>query len=210
MVQRGIIASYVPPEAFEADAWPALKSLGYEIVPAGTPSAPGGQPTPPDLLIVDREDLEQIAGEEGVSTPIIVLTQQPAPPPADPRVIASLTRPARFHDIFAATQRALEPTPRRHARVTTAIPARCLYDDQSCTGAVTSLSEGGCLFRGTNGLSREQEVNLQFPLPRLGLISTRARQVNRRGSDLGLAFQDLPSGSRAAISQYVMDRLAAG
>jgi hypothetical protein len=131
----------------------------------------------------------------------------PAPPPANWRIVASLRSPASFRDLYAAVQKAIEHTPRRHVRIATALPARCAYDHQTCTGAVISLSESGCLFRSPEGLPWEREINVQFSLPRPGLISTRARQVNRREGDLGLAFQDLPSESRLAIAEYVMGRL---
>ena len=207
MARRGIIASHVPPEAFEPDASRALQNLGYEIVPAGTASGRAGRPIQCDVRIVDEASLDQMAAEEGEPVPIITLTRRPAPLPADRRVIASLTRPARFQDLYAAVQKALEPTPRNHPRITTALPARCAYDDRACTGVVVSLSEGGCLFRSADEPPGEGETSLQFPLPRPGLISTRARQVDRRGSAVGLAFQSLTAESRLAISQYVMDRL---
>jgi hypothetical protein len=207
MVRRGTIASHVALEAFEPDVWRALRSLGYEIVPARPPSGTRDQPTQPDLWIADEEGFGQIAGEESASAPIIILTRQPAPPPANRRVIASLTRGAPFQELYAAIQQAIERTPRRHPRITTALAARCVYEDRTCTGLVVSLSEDGCLFRSPDGLSWKRETNLQFPLPRPGLISTRARQVHQRENDLGFAFQGLPPDSRFAISQYVMDRL---
>jgi hypothetical protein len=207
MVRRGVIASDVPLEALEPNASRALRSLGYEMVPAGASFGTADQPIQPDLRIVDEESFGRIASEEGASPPLILLTRQPAPPPANRRVIASLTRPASFQELYVAIQEALEPTPRRHPRITTALPARCTHDDRTCAGAVISLSEGGCLFRSPGGLSWECETNLQFPLPRPGLISTRARSVHQRENDLGFAFQGLLSDSRFAISQYVMNRL---
>jgi hypothetical protein len=209
MARRGIIACDVPPEAFEPEAYRALQNLGYEIVPAGAASGRAGRPVQGDLRIVDEESLAQIAAEEGEPAPIITLTRRPAPLPADRRVIASLTRPARFQDLYPVVQKVLERTPRNHPRVTTTLPARCAYEDRTCTGVVVSLSEGGCLFRGADEPPAEPETSLQFPLPRPGLISTRARHVHRRDSGLGLAFQGLGSESRFAISEYVMDRLIA-
>ncbi|MHC4507294.1 MAG: PilZ domain-containing protein [Planctomycetota bacterium] len=207
MARRGIIVSHVPPEALEPDASHALQNLGYEIVPAGAPSGRVDRPIQGDLRIVDEESLGQIAAEEGEPVPIITLTRRPTPLPADRRVIASLTRPARFQDLYPALQKALERTPRSHPRIPTTLPARCAYDDRTCTGVVVSLSEGGCLFRSADEPPGERETSLQFPLPRPGLILTRARHVDKRGSALGLAFQGLTSESRFAISQYVMDRL---
>jgi hypothetical protein len=207
MVRRAIIASYVPPEAFEPDACRALQGLGYEVVPAGASSGGAGRPLQCDLRIVDEASLDRIADEDSEAVPAIILTREPAPLPANRQVIASLTRPALFQELYAAVQTALEATPRKHPRISTALPARCAYDDRACTGVVVSLSEGGCLFRGVDELLRERETSLQFPLPGPGLISARARHAGRRGSDLSLVFQDLPSHSRAAISQYVMGRL---
>jgi hypothetical protein len=210
VARRAVIASHVPPEAFERDACRALQSLGYEIVPAGVPAGRAGRPARCDLRIVDEASLDQIAEEDSEPVPTIVLTRQPAPLPANRQVVASLTRPALFQDLYLALQTALEATPRSYPRVATTLPARCTYDDRACTGVVVSLSEGGCLFRGADEPSRERQTSLQFPLPGPGLISAPARHVGRRGSGLGLVFQSLTSRSRAAISEYVMDRLIAG
>lgn len=162
---------------------------------------------PSDLRIVDEEGLGRIRDEAGAPVPIVLLTREPAPLPADRRVIATLTRPAPFQGLYAAIQKALEPTPRRHPRIGTALPARCAYADRTYTGAVISLSEDGCLLRNPDGLPWGREIELQFTLPGAGLISTRARRVDQSASDLSLEFQDLSSESRLAISRYVMDRL---
>lgn len=204
---RATIASGVPTEALEPQAWRALRSLGYEIVPARAPHGRVDQAIRPDLWLVDEEGLHQVPGEEGAAAPVILLTRQPAPPPANRRVIASLSQGAPFQELYAAIQKAIERTPRRHPRITTTLAARCAYADRIFTGLVISLSEGGCLFRGPDDLPRERQTQLQFPLPDPGLISTQARQVNRRGDNFGFAFQDLSSLSRAAISQYVMEQL---
>jgi hypothetical protein len=209
VARRAIIVSHVSLEAFEPDACRALQNLGYEIVSAGAPSDGPERPVECDLRIVDEADLDRITEADGSSVPAIILTREPAPLPADRRVIASLRRPALFRDLYATIQTALEETPRNHPRVPTSLPARCAYEDRACAGVVLSLSEGGCLFRSTEEPPRERETSLQFQLPRPGLISARARHVDWRGSDLGLAFQGLASDFRAAISQYVMDRLVA-
>lgn len=210
MARRGIIVSHVSPEAFEPDACRALENLGYEIVSAGAPSGAAGRPTRSDLRIVDEASLGEIAAEEGEPLPTIVLTREPAPPPAKRWVVASLTRPARFQELYFAVQKAIEATPRSHPRVATALAARCAYDERVCTGLVVSLSEGGCLFRSAEEPPDERETSLQFPLPDPGLILARARHVNRRESGLGLEFRGLPPEFRAAIAQYVMNRLIAG
>jgi hypothetical protein len=207
MMRRRAIASEVSPDSLEPNAHRALQNLGYQIVPARTPSETADPSIQPELRIVDEEGFDQITGESDSPAPIVFLMRGAAPPPADQRIVASLTRPVRFEDLYAAIQEALEPTPRRHPRVTTALAARCAYDHETCAAAVISISQGGCLLRSPDGPPAAPEITLQFQLPRTGLVSTRARQVNRRGSDLGLAFEDLPSESRAAVSQYVMDRL---
>ena len=157
-----------------------------------------------------RRASTQIADEDSEPVPTIILTREPAPLPANRRVVASLTRPALFRDLYVALQLALEATPRSYPRVTTALPARCTYEDRACTGIVVSLSEGGCLFRGADEPLQERQTSLQFPLPGPGLISARARHVDRRGTHLGLVFEGLPSSSRTAISRYVMDRIIGG
>lgn len=210
MLRRRTIASHVASDAIEPDALRALRSLGYQIVAVGSPSANPPQALHCHLRIVDEEGLGRIADEAGAPVPIILLTREPAPLPPDRRVVASLTRPAPFQELYTAIQKALEPTPRRRPRITTALPARCAYGDRTCTGVVISLSEDGCLLRNPEELPWQREVDLQFPLPRAGLISTRARQVHRSGNDLNLEFQDLDPASRLAISRYVMDRLTEG
>jgi len=207
MARRALIVSHVAPEAFEPGACRALEKLGYEIVVAGAPSGRADRAIRGDLRIVDEASFGQIADEAPEPVPTIVLTREPAPLPANRRVIASLTRPARFRDLYAVLQTALEVTPRSHPRVDTTLPARCAYGARACTGVVVSLSEGGCLFRSADEPPQESETSLQFPLPSPGLIWARARHVGRRESDLGLAFQGLAADARAAISQYVMDRL---
>ena len=207
MPRRAIIACHVPFEAFEPDACRALQNLGYEIVAAGAPFGRAGRPTRGDLRIVDVASLDQIAAEDSEPLPTIILTREPAPLPANRQVVASVTRPALFRELYVALQTALEATPRSFPRVATTLPARCTYDDRACTGVVVSLSEGGCLFRSADEPLRACQTSLQFPLPGPGLISARARHVDQRGSHLGLMFQGLPSDSRAAISQYVMDRI---
>jgi hypothetical protein len=210
MARRGIIASHVPPEAFEPDACRALQSLGYEIVPAGVLAGGGDRPIQGDLRIVDEASLDRVAGKDSEAVPTIILTRKRVPLPAKRWVVASLTRPARFQDLYFAVQKVIEATPRSHPRIATALAARCAYDDRACTGIVVSLSEGGCLFRSADEPPRKRETSLQFPLPGAGLISARARQVNRRDSDLGLEFRNLPPEFRAGISHYVMSRLIAG
>jgi len=210
MARRAVIASHVSPEAFEPDACRALQNLGYEIVAAGEPSGGAERPTRGDLRIVDDASLEQIADEDPEPVPTIILTREPAPLPANRQVVASLTRPVLFQDLYVALQTALEATPRSYPRVATTLPARCTYDDRACTGVVVSLSEGGCLFRSGDEPLRDRQTSLQFPLPGPGLISARARHVDRRESHLALVFESLTSRSRVAISQYVMDRLITG
>jgi hypothetical protein len=209
MARRGVIASHVPPEAFEPDACRALESLGYEIVLAGALHGRGDRPIRGDLRIVDEENLGQIADEDSEPVPTIILARERAPLPAKRWIVASLTRPARFQDLYFAVQKAIEATPRSHPRIATALAARCAYDERACTGILVSLSEGGCLFRSTDEPPQERETSLQFPLPGPGLILARARHVNRRRDDLGLEFQGLPPEFRAAIAQYVMNRLIA-
>jgi hypothetical protein len=52
-------------------------------------------------------------------------------------------------------------------------------------------------------------VRVFFPLPETGLLEVTARPLYRRGSHLGLAFDALPDGARAAIGRYVERTLVA-
>ena len=217
MARCRTIVSHVAPEGFEPGVCRALRTLGYEIVAAGNERAPA------DLWLVDDERYEivaagneqahehfAIASHTGSTVPVILLTRDPEPPPEDPCVVDMLRSPARFCSLYAALQTALEATPRRFPRVTTACPTWSVAGDQICAGTVNSLSEGGCLFRGHPWEPPcEPESRLYLSLPRHQTLTLRARTTYQMGSELGQAFQGVGSAVRAAIGGYVLDQLLA-
>ena len=203
MARCRTIVSHVAPEGFEPGVCRALRTLGYEIVAAGNERAPA------DLWLVDDEQYEIVAagnerahehfaiGSHTSSTvPVVLLTRDPEPPPKVPYVVDVLRSPARFSSLYAALQTALEATPRRFPRVTTACPTPSVAGDQICTGTVNSLSEGGCLFRCHGEPPRKPEVRLYFSLPRRQMLTVRAHTVYQKGSELGLAFEGIGSTFR--------------
>ncbi len=92
----------------------------------------------------------------------------------------------------------------------TQLSARCSHGEQRSIGAVLSLSEGGCLLRSGERLSRGAKVCLQFALPSFGLISTQAECRYAREGDAGLAFSESGSDVRHTIAHFVTAQLAAG
>ena len=110
--------------------------------------------------------------------------------------------------LYPLLQKALEDTPRRAARTPSQLPGRCTFADRRWTGAITSLSKDGCLFRTNNRMSPNTELNLVFPLPRGQMISTRARVIEKRGDEVGLVFESIPISVQNAVSEFVEGRLA--
>jgi hypothetical protein len=139
--------------------------------------------------------------------PIVVLTREPGSAGSDPRIVASLPRPASLQVLYAVMQSALENTPRRAPRVRTDLSARCWHGNRIWTGSVLSLSETGCLFRSLPEPPPEREVTLVFALPSDETVSTWASPVGLRGQDVALSFQDVRLDSRVAISQHIVARL---
>jgi len=205
-----VVASYVGARALTPHARAALEGLGYSIVPASTRGRFDDNSWPADLRLVDERHLDRIPGpDDDPRTPIVLLVGETPRNTHDPRVVASVARPAGLTEMYCAFQKALERYPRRAPRVGTQLAARCLRSDRRSLGAVLTLSEFGCLFRCSEPLEQGAQLNLQFALPRAGVITTRATCVNRDGLDAGLAFAEHTAQARAFISGFVCQRLAA-
>jgi rubredoxin len=56
-------------------------------------------------------------------------------------------------------------------------------------------------------LPGDGSLHLQFTLPDLGLIYTRAKPRHAAGNESGLAFESLPDASRTAIAEFVTKSL---
>ncbi len=207
MVKRWTIADHVPAAAFGPGVRSALEALGYDFAPASSPGTPD---RPPDLLIVDEQGIDRIRSEPiSPPIPIILLTRIIGSDTSGPRIVAALLQPATLSEIYAVLQRTLENKQRRAPRVATELSARCWRTNDFWSGKVLALSETGCLFRSGPRLLPEQEITLIFDLPGDISISTRARPVHRKDHEVGLAFENLPSQSRAVVSRYVIDQLTA-
>jgi hypothetical protein len=199
------VAVHARGEALDPGVCVALEALGYEIAPASAP-----EPRRPDLRIVDEASLAQIPrSDSAAGIPIILLRSPRSAAPPDPRIVASLAPQASLGDLYSALQHALERTPRRSPRVTCGFSGRCWHDTDFWTGDVLSLSESGCLFRGTRAFPADLGVTVLFSLPSDEVVSGEARPTRRIGEDVGLEFVNLDRESHAAISGYVMERLTA-
>ena len=206
---RRTVASYVPPHAYAPRARGALAGLGYRIVPVTTQGRFADDRWEPDLRIVDERHLDKLPGENYLPrTPVIVLTGSQPRSFSDSRVVGCVERPAGIAALYPLLQKALEPTPRRSARVATLLPARCTRADRRWVGAVLSLSREGCLFRTLEAMPPGLELNLIFPLPLGRTVSTRARVLRQHGEQVGMAFSHPPAQTSRAISEYVESRLA--
>jgi hypothetical protein len=186
-----------------------LEGLGYRIVPAATQGRFTDDSWDPDLRIVDERHIDRVPAEDYLPrTPMIILTGRAPARSSDRRVIGSVPRPATLESLYPLLQRALEDTPRQAARTPTELPGRCTFSDRRWMGAVTSLSEGGCLFRTNGPMEPEMQLNLLFPLPQGRMISTRARVIAKNGDRVGMVFEGIPTPTRETVASYVEKRLA--
>lgn len=204
-----VVASYVGARTFAPHSRAALEGLGYSIVSATTRGGLDDTSWPADLRLVDERHLDRIpALDADPETPIVLVVGRPPRTTDDPRVVGSVTRPAALNDVYRAFQEALERYPRRAPRIPTQLAARCLRSDHRSLGAVLTLSEYGCLFRSSEPITKGTRMNLQFALPRAGVITTRAECVNLDGLEAGLAFSEPTAHAREIIAGFVTDRLA--
>lgn len=207
--EGSIIASYVPPHAYEPRTRAALAGLGYKIIPASTQGRFDDDSWKPDLRIVDERHFDRLPVENYLPrTPVIILTGSRRKIWRDPRVVGQVERPASLATIYPLIQAALEDHPRGAARAATQLPARCTRADRGWMGAIVSLSAGGCLFQTRSEMQAGLELNLLFPLPRDRMVYTRARVLRRKGDLIGMQFTDPPEPSQQAIGEFVAERLA--
>ena len=210
MPEHRTVISFVPPEEFEPRVCRALGKLGYEIV------APGNEQAPADLWLIDDKSYARIDSDMTPPVPVVMLSRDPTVL-AEDYVVGVLQPPARFDNLYVALQTALEADPRRFPRVTTARQARSVAGYQICSGAVVSLSEGGCLFRSPEEPPTKPAIRLYFSLPGNQTLTVRARTAYQKtyqrtqGGELGLEFVGLGSASAVsvAIKKYVIDQLLA-
>jgi hypothetical protein len=203
------IASYVPPQAYAPRVRAALEGLGYQIIPVATQGRFEDDSLEIDLRIVDERHIDRIPVEDYLPrTPVLLLTGEAREAWRDRRVVGSVTRPAMLKDLYPILQRALEDTPRVAARAPAELPGRCTQSDRRWMGAVVSLSEKGCLFRTSESVATDQQLNLLFPLPMGQMVTARARVIRQQGPSVGLVFDNIAPQARAAVGRYVEERLA--
>jgi hypothetical protein len=188
----------------------ALRALGYSLVDLDSDRVSVETRESCRLWLVDQDRLGELPGPDHAPDRRILLVASPRSGACeDPRVFASVRRPARLGAVYEMIQSALESTPRSSPRVRTQLSARCIRGEQRSIGAVLSLSEGGCLLRSGEVLSRGATIRLQFALPDYGLISTQAECRYARETDAGLAFADSGGDVRHTIAHFVTAQLAA-
>lgn len=188
----------------------ALGALGYTLIDLDCERVTRATREGCGLWLVDQDLLDSLPDPDEAPDKRILLVGSPRSGPCDdPRVFASVRRPARLGAVYEMIQSALESTPRSAPRVKTRLSARCIRGEQRSLGAVLSLSEGGCLLRSGESLARGATLQIQFALPDYGLISTQAECRYAREGDAGLAFAGSESAVRHTIAHYVTAQLAA-
>lgn len=204
--KQHLVGLYAPRRALARGAATALERLGYRLATSGR----RGETEAPDARIASERELRRVPRED--RAPLIVLEGRFAKRGQrrrDPRVVATLRKPAPLVELYRALQFALEENPRRVPRAAVTLPARCVAGERDWPGAIVSLSEGGCLVRSTQRLDSRRRLQLWFPLPDAGLVEVTARPVYHRGTYLGLAFHELAEATRHAIASCVEEALVA-
>ncbi len=182
----------------------ALRALGYALGDRTDPNLPSS-----GIWLVDEARLHEVPNADLASNAQILLIASPGRKPlTDLRILAHVNRPARLSTVYAMIQQALEGTPRKNPRVPTKLSARCLRAKRRSTGALISLSEGGCLLRTGERLKKGADLDLQFALPDYGLVSTSAECRYVRRGHVGLAFKAPPADIRQSIAYFVTRKLA--
>ena len=200
----------ITPKSLAPRVLEALRALGYTMVDLDSERVSEQSRESCGLWLVDDERLAELPGpDKEPDRRILLIASARSAACEDSRIFASTRRPARLGSVYEMLQSALESTPRSAPRVRTQLSARCIRGEQRSLGAVLSLSEGGCLLRTGEKLSRGSKLDLQFALPNYGLISTHAECRYARESDAGLAFSDFASDVRHTIAHFVTSQLAA-
>lgn len=209
---RRLVISYAHAEAYATLARAILAKMGFWIVQAEEVSdlPPSWANRRPELRIVDERRLGEVPEdleEDGPVVPMIVLSGRRGVTGTDPRIIGAVRRPAGLHDLYRLIQAALEENPRTTPRVPTHLPARCRRDGREWKAAVLSLSENGCLLRMPEAVPLGTQVELEFPLPRGGMVVTEAEVAYQLLPDFGLVFCGTPAAHRESILAFVSESI---
>lgn len=199
------VAVHAPSRAFAPGARVALRSLGYDLLPAQTRRRPSGWQ--PAARIVTEREFTRLPAEDR-TLPTIVIRGRRGPRLADdePAAFGFAPRPASLRDLYRMLQYALEETPRSVPRTPASLPARCIGSANEWPGAILSISEGGCLLRSKT--EADERVDLWFALPGEGLVAVKAERAYRQGEHTGFVFREVQEELREAIADYVADSLA--
>jgi len=208
LVQREI-ANYVSPRVLAPELRAALRGLGYALVPACSMGRFDDTHWRPALRIVDERQYEKIPDlASDPNTPIVLVTGSRALSIEDERIAGRIGRPVELESLYPILQRTLERTPRSAPRVPTRLSARGLREDHRWVGSVTSLSINGCYFESREKPPVGSGMNIEFGLPRNGMVTARAVCVRVHSDGLGLAFTDASEEARREIGSFVSQRLA--
>jgi len=200
------IETLLEPRSLEPRVLGALRALGYSLGDKTDPNLPSS-----GIWLVDEARIHEVPDSDLASNARILLLSSPCRKPTkDLRILAHANRPARLSAVYSMIQQAFEGTPRKNPRIRTKLSARCLRAQRRSTGALLSLSEGGCLLRTAEPLKKGSKLDLQFALPDYGLVSTSAECRYVRRGHAGLEFKDPPADIRQSIAHFVTRQLAEG
>lgn len=203
------------PEAFARMTRAILGRLGYGIVTSdelGLLARRFGGALPPiEMLLLDEhrtEVPEPIDPDQ--SLPVVLLTGRAGIRSPEARIMAAVKRPAGLHDLYRIFQRHFEEIPRSTPRIDTDLNVTCHRDGKTWSSSVVSLSDNGCLLRGTESVPLGSRVDLTLELPHVGAVELEAESAYQLVPDLGLVFSAIRPEVRDAIGNYVIAALAAG
>jgi hypothetical protein len=209
---RRILVSHCEKRAIADPTEKILSRVGYSILPAAdwalmhdaSPSRVGK----PDLRLVDDRCWDDVPPISEAPEPIIMLTSRVGSEIKDRRISGAIMRPAGLHDLFRLLQTVLEERPRSTPRVSTELKARYERDGKESQAAILSLSDNGCLLRGSEMLSLGTRLRLVISIPGAGEIETDADVAYHMLPDVGLVFNATLSTDRQAIHDYVCEVLS--
>ncbi len=212
---RHVFFTNARPEAFALLTRAILGRLGYRILTLDelrrTQSHEGIEHAPVEMLILDehRREVSEEVDPRG-SLPILLLTGRAGIREPDPRVIAAVKRPAGLHELYRIFQRHFEERPRSTPRIETDLEVTCHRKGKTWTAALLSLSDNGCLLRGSEAVPLGSTLDMTFRLPKVGEVELEAETAYQLVPDLGLVFSATPPQTRNAIGAYVLETIAAG
>lgn len=194
--ERRCIATHAARSDFAPTAPALLWKLGYDLRPAAEARSPA-------LRIVREEEFGALPDE---TIPVIALAgRNRTAQTNDPRIVGTVKRPARLHEIYRLLQLALEPMPRAVPRVEVDLPAHA----QSANGdqwdlRVESLSENGCLVIGPKLPTLGTALTIRIEMPWGERITVPADVAYERRDQIGLVFHGITLGNQRRLAKLVI------